>query len=77
MAKYGNFENQPLSQKPLPIQRKYAQFRRPGLERECVCNFWNFWPIAKLVRKQSVKAHGPLVLFLIIYVDYSYSQLNK
>ena len=42
MAKYGNFENQPLSRKPLLIQRIYAQFRRPGIERECMCNVWNF-----------------------------------
>ncbi len=45
----------------MPIERKYAQFRRPLLERECICNFWNFWPMAKLVLKQNVKAHGPLV----------------
>ncbi len=33
MPKYGNFENLPLSQKPLPIEQKYAEFQRPGLER--------------------------------------------
>ncbi len=36
MPKHGNFENQPLSRKPLPIELKYAQFRRPGIERKCM-----------------------------------------
>ncbi len=27
-----------------------------------MCNFWNFGKLAKLGLKQSVKAHGPLVL---------------
>ncbi len=42
MAKYGNFENQPLSRKPLPIERKYAQIRRPGLEKSVYATLiWN------------------------------------
>ncbi len=61
MPKYGNFENQPLSQKPLPIEQKYAQFRRPGIEREYMWLLLELWPMAKLVVKQSAKAHGPLV----------------
>ncbi len=42
MPKYGNFENQPLSWKPLPIEGKDAQFRRPGIGSECMCHLWNF-----------------------------------
>ncbi len=61
MPKYGNFQNQPLSRKPLPIEQKYAQFRRPGIERECISLLLKLWPMAKLVVKQSAKAHGPLV----------------
>ncbi len=30
-------------------------------KRVHVTTFWNFWPMAKLVVKQSTKAHGPLV----------------
>ncbi len=40
MPKYGNFENQPVSRKPLPIEQ--AKFRPPEVEREYMCNFWNF-----------------------------------
>ncbi len=61
MPKYGNFETQPLSRKPLPIEQKYGQFRRPGIERECLSLLLELWAIAKLVVKQSTKAHGPLV----------------
>ncbi len=61
MPKYGNFENRPLSQKTLPIEQKYAQFRRPGIERECMSLLLELWPMPKLVVKQSAKAHGPLV----------------
>ncbi len=43
MPIYGNFENQPLSQKPLPIEQKYAQFRRPGIERECIVTTFGTW----------------------------------
>ncbi len=64
MPKYDNFENQPLPRESFPIERKDGQFRHPGIERKCMCNFWNFgpWPIM-LVVKQSAKAHGPLVRF--------------
>ncbi len=41
--------------------KKSSISRPPGIERECMCNFWNFWPMAKFVLKQSVKARGPLV----------------
>ena len=61
MPKYGNFENQRLSRKPLSIEQKYAQFRHPGIERECMSLLLELWPMAKLVVKQSTKAHGPLV----------------
>ena len=55
LAKYGNFENQPLSQKLLLIHRKYAQFRHPRIERVCIVQLLNFgpWPSWFL----SVKAH--------------------
>ncbi len=59
MPKYGNFENQPLSRKPLPIEQKYAKFRHPGIERECMSLLLELWPMGKLVVKQSPKAHGP------------------
>ncbi len=49
MPKYGNFENQPLSRKPLHIEQKYAQFRRPGIERECMSLLLELWRMAKLV----------------------------
>ncbi len=62
MPKYGNFEYQPLSRKPLPIEQKDAQFRRPEIGREYVyVQLLELWPRAKLVVKQSAKAHGPLV----------------
>ncbi len=61
MPKYGNFENQPLSRKLLPIDQKYAQFWCRGIERECMSLLLELWPMAKLVVKQSAKAHGPLV----------------
>ncbi len=61
MPKYGNFENQPLSRKPLPIEQKYAQFQRPGIERKGMSLLLELWPISKLVVKQSAKAHGSLV----------------
>ncbi len=35
MPKYGNFENQPVSRKPLPVELKQAQFHPPGVERGC------------------------------------------
>ncbi len=54
-------KNQPLSRKPLPIEQKHAQFRRPGIERECMSLLLELWAMAKLVVKQSAKAHGPLV----------------
>ena len=63
MLKYDNFENQPLPRKSFPmIEQKDSQFRHPGIERACMCNFWNFgpWPTMSVV-KQSAKAHGPLV----------------
>ncbi len=60
-AKYGNFENHPLSRKPLHIEQKYAEFQCPGIERECMSLLLALWPISKLVVKQSAKAHGPLV----------------
>ena len=65
MSKYGNFENQPLARKPLPIEHKDAQFRRPAIERELVyVQLLELWPMSKLVVKQSTKAHRPLVLYL-------------
>ena len=42
MAKYGNLENRLVSRKPLPVERKQAQFRPPGVEREYMCDFWHF-----------------------------------
>ena len=63
MPKYGNFENQKLSRKLLPIEHKYAQFRRPVIESEFVSLLLELWPMAELVVKQSAKAHGPLVGF--------------
>ncbi len=65
MPKYGNFENQLLSRKPLPIEQKYAEFRRPGIERECMPLILELWSMAKFVVKQSAKAHGPLVCLVI------------
>ena len=68
MPKYGNFENQILSRKPLPIEhveQKYAQFRRPGIERESMSLLLELRPMANLVVKQSAKAHGPLVMSLV------------
>ncbi len=65
MPKYGNFENHPLSRKPLPIEQKYAQFRRPGIERECMSQLLKLWPMGKLVVKQSAKAYGPLVFVFV------------
>ncbi len=65
MAKYGNFENQPLSRKQLPIERKYAQCRRPGLLGQV-----GYLPRAKLVLKQRVKAHGPLVLIAMVLCEH-------
>ncbi len=46
MPKYCNFENRPVSQKPLPIDLKQAQFRPPRVESGYMCNFWHFgeWP---------------------------------
>ncbi len=55
-----------ISRKPLPIDRKYVQFRRPGIGREYV-QLLEHWPMAKLVLKQIVKAHGPHVLELLFY----------
>ncbi len=62
MPNYGNFENQPLFRKPLHIEQIYAQFRRTGIESECMSLLFELWPLAKLVVNQSAKAHGPLVL---------------
>ncbi len=63
MPKYDNIENQPLPRKSFPIEQKDGQFRSPEIERECMCNFWNFGPwTTMLVVKQSAKAHGPLVV---------------
>ncbi len=42
MPKYGNFENGPVSWKPLPIEQKEAQFGPSGVEWAYMCNFWNF-----------------------------------
>ncbi len=67
MPKYGYFENQPLSRKPLPIEQKYAQFRHPGIETECMSQLLELWPMAMLVVKQSAKADGPLVIFVFMY----------
>ncbi len=69
MPKHGSFENQPLSRKPLPIEQKYAQFRRPGIERECMSLLLELWPMVKSVVKQSAKAHGPLVHSMHKYTD--------
>ncbi len=63
MPKYGNFENQPLSRKPQPIEQKYAQFRHPAIERQCMSLLYELWSMAKLVVKHSAKAHGPLVSY--------------
>ncbi len=41
MPKYGNFQNRTVSRKPLPIERKLAQFRPPEIERECMCTSGN------------------------------------
>ncbi len=100
MPKYGNFENRPVSRKPLPIEEKKVNFNPLG-EKEGICatfgtlangqvsssnmavlkisettarrakvssiltpwkgNICELWQMAKLVLKQSVKAHGPLV----------------
>ncbi len=48
MPKYSNFENQPVTRKSLPIERKYTQFRPNGVEREYMWNFWHFgqWPVS-------------------------------
>ncbi len=62
IAKYGNFENQPLSWKLLPIQRKYAQFLHPGIERECMCNFWNFGPWPGWLLSRASRPMGLLYL---------------
>ncbi len=34
MPKYGNFENHPVSRRPLSVERKSAQFRPAGVERQ-------------------------------------------
>ncbi len=44
--KYGNFENRPISRKPLPVEEKYAQFQPLGVERVHV-QLLALWPIAK------------------------------
>ncbi len=62
MPKYGNFENQPLSWKPLPIEQKYAQFRHPGIERGCMCNFWNFGPWPSWLLSRAPRPMGLLLL---------------
>ncbi len=42
MPKYDNFENRPVSRKPLPVERKETQFRPPEVERQYKYNCWNF-----------------------------------
>ena len=117
ISKYGNFENWPVSLKPLPIKQNKLNFHPSpwsrkcicatsgtlvngrfhtqiwqfwksacisetdahrakinststlGVERECMSNFWNVCHMAKLVLKQSLKAHGPLGLALLDYVS--------
>ncbi len=46
IPKYGNFENRPVSWKPLHVEQELAQFRPLGVELEYMCNFWHFgqWP---------------------------------
>ncbi len=56
MAKYGNFENQPLSQKLLPNMLNWVT-------KKVYVQLLELCPMAKLVLKQSVKAHGPRVRF--------------
>ncbi len=60
LAKYGNFENRPISRKPLPVEQKKAQFWPLGKGV-----YLEFWQMAKLVLKQSAKAHGPIVFFFL------------
>ncbi len=48
MPQNGNFENQPVSRKPLSVERQEAQFRSAGLERDYMCNFWGFFQFSKL-----------------------------
>ncbi len=36
MPKYGNFENRPVSRKPMPVEQKEAQFRPQGVEIELI-----------------------------------------
>ncbi len=46
MPKYSNFENWPVSLKPLPIKQKWSEYQPPVVERGYMCNFWHFgrWP---------------------------------
>ncbi len=38
---------------------KIRSISTPEVEMEYMCNFLELWQMAKLVLKQSVKAHGP------------------
>ncbi len=73
MPKYGNFKYWSVSRKPLPVEQKYAQFQRPGIERECMSLLLELWPMANLVVKQSAKAHGPLVIACICLLQLQWS----
>ncbi len=55
-------KNQPASRNCCSYSENKLKFA-PGIERECMYNLWNLAQRAcKLVLKQSIKAHGPLVI---------------
>ncbi len=65
MPKYGNFENQPLSWKALPIEQKKCSISTSWDRKRAYVQLLELWPMTKLVVKQSAKAHGPLVSRLV------------
>ncbi len=60
MPKYGNFENWSVTQKPVPVEQKLALFRPPGVEREHMCNFWNFGHLPCFMPKYGNFENGPI-----------------
>ncbi len=82
MAKFhGNFEKRSISQKlPVEQQQKEAHLAPPPHHyhhhrhhyhhrggKSAFVQLLELWSVAKLVLKQDIKAHGPLVIYITWY----------
>ncbi len=73
MPKYGNFENQPLSSKTTAHRATICPISTSWDRTRVYVQVLEVWPKAKLVVKQSAKAHVPLI-FLCDHFQLSYGR---